>query len=165
MNLVKVYSTSVDNLKRTIVKFLRYGKSDVQTSMQAAPYGIDHNPIKDMIAIYGETAKNGDTVIVGYINKNAKAGEGELRLFSTDANGTEKMYLWLKANGTMELGGSADNVVKYTPLNSGLAAFQAQIQAQLVLIAAGIASAGGSYSPGTLNINISASKVAQLKTP
>jgi hypothetical protein len=164
MNLVKVYSTSVDSVKRRIVKFLRFGKSDVQTSMQAAPYGIDHNPIKDMIAIYGETAKNGDTVIVGYINKNAKAAEGELRLFSTDANGNEQTFIWLTSTGVLQLGGNADNVVKYTPLNSGLAAFQAQIQAQLVLIATGIASAGGTYTPGTLNINISSSKVTNLKT-
>jgi hypothetical protein len=162
MNLVSVLSTSVDSLKRTVVKFIRMGRDDVRTSLQGAPYGIDHNPIKDMIAIYGETSKNGQTVIVGYINQNAKAGVGELRLFSTDASGTEKMYVWLKANGTLELGGSADNVVKYAALNSALAALQTQIQTELGKIAI---ATSGAYVPGVLNINISASKVAQLKTP
>jgi hypothetical protein len=66
MNLIKIYSSTVDNLQRRVVKFLRFGKDDVRTSFQTGPYGIDHNPIKDMLAVYGETTKNGDTVIIGY---------------------------------------------------------------------------------------------------
>ena len=59
MNLVKVISSEIDNTKRRIVKFLRYGKSDVQTSFEAMPFGIDSSPTKDMIAIYAPTGENG----------------------------------------------------------------------------------------------------------
>ena len=118
MNLVKVISSEIDNTKRRIVKFLRYGKSDVQTSFEAMPFGIDSNPTKDLIAIYGATGENGKTVIVGYINKNQIADVGELRLFSTDSDNAEKFYIYLKNDGNCEIGGDADNMVRYSKLQS-----------------------------------------------
>ncbi len=72
MDLVKIISTEIDNLKRRVVKFFRMGKSDVRTSLEANAYGIDSNPIKDMIAIYSDTSLNGKTVILGYINTKRK---------------------------------------------------------------------------------------------
>jgi hypothetical protein len=118
-NFVKTISTELDNLQRRVVKFLRYGKSDVQTSLQVVPHGIDSNPVKDLIALYAETGEKGKTVIVGYLNKNVLAAIGETRLYSTDADGALKTFLWLKANGTMELGGSAKNLARFQELKSG----------------------------------------------
>lgn len=114
--LTKVISTEIDNLKRRVVKILRFGKSDVQTCIESLPYGIDSNPIKDMVAVYAETNEKGKVAIIGYFNKNQKAGVGELRLFSTDENGIEKFYTWLKSDGTMELGGNSNYAVKYNEL-------------------------------------------------
>lgn len=112
----KLISTSIDDLKRRVCKVLRFGNSDVQTALEVTAYGIDSNPIKDMIAIYGETSVKGQVVIIGYLNKNQKAEPGELRLFSTDANGAEKGYIWLKNDGIAEILGNSNFAVKYKEL-------------------------------------------------
>lgn len=164
MNAVKIISTELDNLARRLVKFLRFGRDDVQTSLQAGPYGTDSNPIKDMVAIYSETQEKGKTIIVGYINRNQMADAGENRIFSTDSSGNVKTFIWLKNDGTMLVGGDTDNMVRYIPLDSGLQALKDLIQTELTKIATGIAGAGGSYTPGTLSVDISGAKINEIKT-
>lgn len=117
MNLVKIISTEIKNLKR-VIKYLRFGKNDIQTSFEISPYGLDSNPIKDMIAIYSPTTDKGETAIIGYINKNQKANAGEFRTFATDDSGVEKFYTWLKKDGTMEIGGSSNFAVKFNELKT-----------------------------------------------
>lgn len=164
MNIVKVISTSYDNAKKRIVKFLRFGDKVVQTSIEANPYGVDSNPIKDMVAVYAETTGKGDTVIIGYLNKNLKADVGEFRTFSTDSNGNEKFYIWLKNNGDCEIGGNVDNMVRYQKLADGMLQFQNKLIVQLNLISTGIAAGGGSYVVGDVSIDISQSKINEIKT-
>lgn len=118
MNLVKVISTSWDDIGRTLVKVLRLGNKDIQTPLEATPYGTDSNPVKDMIAIYSQTQTKGDAVIIGYLNKNRLADIGEHRLFSTDSDGNLSTYVWLKNDNTMEIGGDTDNMVRYSELKS-----------------------------------------------
>ena len=67
LNVVKIISSEIEK-KRRFLKFLRFGKSDIQTAYEAMPPGVDAVPYKDMAAIYGKTASNGKTVIIGYIN-------------------------------------------------------------------------------------------------
>lgn len=117
INLVRIINTSVDDLGRRVVKFFRLGKT-VETALQAMPYGVDAQPIEDCIAVYSQTGIKGKSVIIGYINKNAIAGVGEHRLFSTDADGVVKFYLHLKNDGTCEIGGSADNMVRFSELET-----------------------------------------------
>lgn len=114
-NFVKILSSQLKNAVREI-KILRYGKSDVQTPSEILPYGLDSNPIKDMIAMYAPTDQKGETAIIGYINKNQKAGIGEFRTFCTDANGIEKFYTWMKVDGTFEIGGTTNWAVKFNEL-------------------------------------------------
>lgn len=118
MNIVTTDSTLVENLKR-IVKFLRFGKKDVQTSTQYTPHGIDSNPVKGMKAIYAETGEKGKTVIIGYLSKSVLAAVGETRIFSTDSNGALKAWTWYKADGTIEMLGSAKNMVRFQELETG----------------------------------------------
>ena len=118
INLIKVISSDFDDVKRRVVKLLRLGYSDVQTSDQANPHGIDSNPVKDMIAVYAETAQKGETVIIGYLNKDQLAEPGETRIYSTDANGVFKTSIWLKADGTIEVGGNTKNLVRYQELEA-----------------------------------------------
>lgn len=118
INLIKIISTEKDNLARLVVKFLRFGKGDVLTAKHSAPYGVDSNPIADMVAVYSTTKERGKGVVVGYINKNQLAEVGELRLFSTDSNGNEQFYTWLKNDGTMEIGGDTDNMVRFSELKT-----------------------------------------------
>lgn len=119
ISLVKVISSEIDGLKNRVVKFLRLGKYDFQTSAETGPYGIDSSPIKNMRAVYAETGSKGETVIVGYINKNQLAGTGEVRLYSTDENGTQKIYVWLKKNGQLELGGNTKHMTRFEELETG----------------------------------------------
>ena len=119
MNFVKVISSELDKVKRRIIKVLRFGRSDVRTSLEASPHGIDSVPVKDLIAIYSETGQDGDTVIIGYLNKNRLAEVGENRLFSTDENGVLSTFIWLKNDGTMEVGGDTDFMVRFSELETG----------------------------------------------
>lgn len=165
MNLSKVISSEFDNLKKRLVKVLRFGKDDVQTAQEAAPFGTDSNPIKDMIAVYMPTSERGKNVIVGYLNKNQLAEVGEHRIYSTDSGGELKAYVWLKNDGNIELLGTGDNLVKYSPLNQELQEFKTAIQAELVKIQAGLTGVGGAYAPGSLTVNISDAKIEKIKVP
>lgn len=164
MQTLKVILSNLDSLGRRLVKAYRYGSIDVQTPLQASPYGLDSAPIKDMVAVYSKTDNDDTNVVLGYFNKNLLAQEGEVRLFSTDSNGSLKTYVWVKNDGNIQLGGSADNAVRYSKLNMGLQQFKVDMQAELVKIAAGIVAGGGTYTPATLNIDVSASKINTIKT-
>lgn len=163
LNLVKVISTAIVKAQR-IVKVLRYGTNDIQTASAVAPYGVDSNPISGMIAVYAPTVDIAKKVIIGYINKNALADVGEYRTFATDADGNVQFYTWLKKDGTYEIGGAADNAVRYSKLNDGLQSAAGDINTELGKIAAAISSLGGTYTLTPLNLDISASKINEVKT-
>jgi len=119
MILSKVISTEIGKLSSRIVKILVKGRSDVRTAREAAPYGIDSNPISGMRAIYSATEVAGKAVIIGYLNDQQIADAGEFRIYSTDAEGNLKIYTWLKNDGTIELGGSAKNLARFQELQQG----------------------------------------------
>lgn len=149
---------------RRIIKFIRYGKDDVQEAEQIAPHGIDSHPIKDMVAIYADTTTLGEPVLIGYINEDQLAEMGETRLYSTNANGELQSWIWLKNNGTIEFLGNAHNLVRYLPLSSSLNALTISINTELGKIAAAIGTLGGAYVPGAVSINIADAKIEELKT-
>jgi len=190
MNIItRVVSTSFDDLKRRIIKLTRFGKNDVKSAFECAPYGTDTNPIKNMVAIYSETAEKGRKVIIGYINPNQLADVGEHRIYSTDAAGNLKAFLWLKKDGTFQLGGidgvdggseiviefkgdgtialggDADNLVRYGPLADALSNEKTGLQAELIKIQTAITGLGGAYVPGTITIDISGAKINEIKSP
>lgn len=117
MNIVKVISTKLSDAVR-FIKFTRFGRSDVKENREAAPYGLDSNPVKDTVAVYSSTTTNGQSVVIGYVNRNQKADVGEFRTYATDSDGNEVFYTWMKNNGTMEIGGDADNMVRFSELQS-----------------------------------------------
>lgn len=164
MQLVQILSSAFDELQRRIPKFKRFGNADVQTSFEASPYGIDSNPIKGMVAVYSETSEKGKTVLVGYINKDQLAGPGETRLFSTDDAGVLKTYCWLKNDGTIELGGSVDNLVRFIPLQTAINSLQTQLNAELTKIQIAISALGGTYAIEPIEVDISESKIEEIKT-
>lgn len=117
MQVVKVISTSLKSAKR-LIKFLRYGRADVKENMECSPYGLDSNPIKDTRAVYTQTTSASQSVVIGYVNTMQKADVGEFRTFATNANGVEVFYTWMKADGSMEIGGDSDNMVRFSPLEA-----------------------------------------------
>jgi hypothetical protein len=116
--LVKTFSTAVDSLNRRVQKALRNGRSDVVTAPVAGPYGIDSNAVADMIAVYADTAMKGQSVIIGYINKNALAEVGGVRLYSTDSAGAEQFYVYLRSSGALELGGTDRHLARFEELET-----------------------------------------------
>lgn len=163
-NIVKVISTSVKK-SRLYIKFFRKGKSDVQEVPQVAPFGIDSNPIKDSIALYSKTLQNGEAVVIGYIPIKSLADVGELRLFSTNADGFEQTYTLFKNDGNIELNGNTKNLVRFQDLETGLNSYSSNVGVELGKIAAAInAIAPGSYTPITPSFNISTAKIDNIKT-
>lgn len=157
--------TTFDKARRRIIKVLRFGLSDVKTALEASPFGIDSSPIPGMIAIYAETNDKGKNTIIGYLNKNQLSETGEMRIFSTDALGILKFYIWLKNDGTCQLGGVVDNAVRFTPLDAATDKFAQDINTELTKIQTAITGLGGAYSRLPISINIDAAKIEQITTP
>lgn len=118
INFTRILSTAI-KAGRNLAKFRLFGPDDVREKPIAAPYGVDGNPIKKMVGIYAKTGEDGKGVLLGFIQENALADPGELRLFATDENGVEKAFIWLTNSGTIELNGNADNLVRYSKLKQG----------------------------------------------
>ena len=165
MNLVRTISTSISDVKGRIVKFLRYGLDDVQTSDEISPYGLDSNPIAGMIAIYAKTEEKGATVIIGYILENQKALPGEFRTYSTDKDGVEKFYTWLKNDGTYEVGGNDDFLVRYNELAAGFNQLKSDFNTFAAAYTPGSPSTVG--TPPTVlqsTASIAGAKISKIKT-
>lgn len=126
-SLVKVVSSAVDNLKRLTVKFFANGPLDIRESVQAAPFGIDSNPIKDMVAIQAETPERGKNYVIGYLNKEVLSQPGETRLFSVNSSGQLQAWLWLRNDGSIEILGTDDNLMKYAQAASTIKEIQQDI--------------------------------------
>lgn len=75
--------------------------SDNRSTRQAAPYGVDSNPIAGMVAVYSETTEKGKPVIIGYLNKNQISQPGETRFFATDNNGVVLGSVYFKGDGSI----------------------------------------------------------------
>lgn len=118
ITVVKMISNSYDSLGRLISKFQRMGKADIQEVITVGPFGVDSRAIKDMVAIHAQTGVSGESVVIGFINKDCIAAIGENRIFSTDENGVLSTYIHLKNDQTMEVGGNTDFMVRYSALEN-----------------------------------------------
>lgn len=160
-SLSKVISSIVEQGRR-ILKVREYG---VKTAFESAPFGDDSNPLADMTAIYAHTSENGEAVVIGYINENQIAQPGEKRLYSLNAAGQVQTYVYLKADGVLELGGAAKSAIRYEDLDSSLQNLVTLINAELAKIQTGIIAAGGTYPKQDVSIDTSAAKVDNVKLP
>ena len=143
------------------IKILQFG---AKTADACASFGDDSSPLKDMIAIYAETSNISEPIIIGYLNKNQIALPGEKRIFSLKSDGDLSTFIHLKADGTMEIGGGDDNIIRYTPLNLAISKTDANINIELGKIATAITSIGGAYVPNSINTDISNAKIQEIQT-
>jgi len=165
LGLIKIISTEFDKLKRLVPKFLYRGNKDLQTAIQIAPYGIDSNPIKDMVAVMGETNQDGSTVVIGYLNKNCLAAPGEVRLFATNAQGVLQTYVWLKTDGKVHIAGDVDNAVRWRELNISLQNEVTALNAELTKIATALNGIiPGIYPMVPVQVNIDSAKINEIRT-
>lgn len=147
-----------------IIKVLSAGFSSARTGVMVHSFGEDSNPVL-WKPIYAKTANESQPVIIGFVNPSpVNLNKGEKIIFSTDAEGKESFLIKLTNDKKLELGGNSDNAVRYTPLNSGIQQLNIDIQAELVKISTAITALGGAYIPGVLSVDISDSKIDEIKT-
>ena len=177
-SLVKTLSTSLDKLKRLVVKFQRYGLNDIQTSNCAQPFGLDGNPVKDMVAVYSQTDEIGKTVIIGYFNPDSLAEIGGNRLYSTDDKGKLKGLIYMRSSGVAEINGDTDNMVRFSKLEAGFNELKSDINSLITAYNGHIhittATVGPTPTPGVITptpssgtpsvASIAAAKIDNVKT-
>lgn len=171
ISLSKYFSSLIDSTGRRVLKVLN-GFYGAATADHSAPFGDDSCPVRGMDALYATTGSDELPVVIGYINFNQIAGEGEKRLFSLkkidniDGSITyvESFYTWHKNDGTYELGGNIDNAVRYLPLSNALSSEKDAINDELTKIQAAISALGGTYARAPVTIDINAAKINEIKT-
>ena len=143
----------VDGFRR--IKIQRLGKSDIQTAYQANPAGIDSQAIANMKAIHAPTSEKGESVVIGYLNKELAAADGEIRVFSIDSNGALQAYLFARNDGNLEVNGDADNMVRFSELETAYNQlkddFDALVQTFNTHIHTTTATIGSSATPGVIS--------------
>lgn len=140
------------------IKILRFGKNDVQTADNVLPYGVDSKPIKNVRAVHSDTSNDAESVVLGYLLKSEHTEEGEIRVYSTDTQGVESFFIMLKKDGTCEIGGGADFLVKYNELNTDLGSFITSLNSKLTTAFTGV---GGSWTG--ISIDISSAKNTNVR--
>lgn len=156
MTLIQVIETDLDDAGSRVVKFYKFGKN-VHSAKQAAPFGVDSNPIEGMIAIHTNTSVDGKPAVIGYINPDQVAEVGEMRIFSTDSDGELQTYIHLKNDGTMEIGGNTKHMTRFEELKVGFDQLRTDFNAHV--------HAGNGVPPTTPSTaSIDDSKIDEIKT-
>lgn len=116
-------------------------------------------------------------VIIAALNYQVPlpSSPGESKLYSTDGDGAEQATLKCKPDGTIEINGDADNAVSYQDLKDALDNFKTSIDDAIsgsitahthggVTVGAGTTAVGSGTAP-TVSVDITASKVDEVKLP
>lgn len=174
MQRIKTISSELNKFGQRVVKFIGLGKNDTKTAVQISPPGTDAPPIKGMVAVYSRTASKDGAVVVGYLLKDLVAKPGEHRTFSTNTDGELKFYIWQKDDGTCELGGDADNLLRFSKTKEVVDEIQNDIAAlkQVFQTWAPVANDGGAalkaaaaaWMGQPLQKNIDDAKIEEIKT-
>ena len=149
-----VDSTTTEDGMR-MIKVDQFGAKE---PYECSPYGFDSNPVKDMTAIYADTSENGEPIIIGYVNENQLADVGELRLYNSN-----KGYIWLKKDDTIELNGNSRTIVAFIDLKTELENTINKLNVELTKIQTAITALGGSYVQVNVEVNIDSSEVKDVK--
>ena len=170
MKVVSVISTRFNDLGQMLTKLLKSGRNDVQEVITASVPGVDSVPTKDTRALYETTDISGENFVIGFLVKDRKAKEGEIRLFATDAQTAEQIYLWLKNNGEIHFGGNAGNLTRYQELETAFNELKSKVNALITNYNTHIhATPAGASSAITTpaqqsTADITGAKINQLKT-
>ena len=149
-----VDSTTTEDGMR-MIKVDQFGAKE---PYECAPFGFDSNPVKDMTAVYADTSENGEPVIIGYINENQLSDIGELRLYNSN-----KGYVWLKKDDTIELNGNSRTIVAFIDLKTELENTINKLNVELTKIQTSITALGGAYAQVNVEVNIDNSEVKDVK--
>jgi len=155
----KLKSSSIEQGKR-ILKVFQFG---AKTAKEVSPFGFDGCAPENWTAIYGETSNKGESVVIGYINKNQLAEVGGSRMYALGSSGEVVGYVYARASGVLELNGSEFSGVRFQNLVQAINAQNVLINAELAKVAVSIAALGGSYAPGAVITNLASSESSTVK--
>lgn len=111
--------TRVKQAATEFIKVLRLGKNDVQTSLYVFPFGFSGKAVNETLAVHAKTMQKGDSVVVGYVlEKDETTNVGESRLYSTDSDGNVVAEIICRNDGTAEILGNDDNMVRFSELKT-----------------------------------------------
>lgn len=139
--VVSYVLSTIDGEKAAEVKLSVDSGSNV-TAEQFAPIGDDGRPLAGDIAITMSYA--GREHIVGYVDpKNeGQAASGEKRFYARNASGAVVCSVWLKSDGSLELGsGPTDSVAVSSKTQQAIDAIYTALDA--FAVAAPVATDGG----------------------
>ena len=130
INIAKKVESIFDKGRRFIKSVVR-GQNDTQTASEVAPFGIDGIAPNNWRALFMQTEDQSEKVVVGYINLGQLESltEGESRLYSTDPDGALSIAIYLRGDGTMEVGGDTDFMVRYNALETAFNELKADFNA------------------------------------
>jgi hypothetical protein len=116
-NLAKIVSSKVQEGLR-LVKSLVQGSNDSREAYLVQPFGEDSAPDENsgLIGLYAYTGHNGEPVLIGYVYGDSKVKSGEKRLFSTDGQGSEQMFIYFTQEAELHLGGDKDFVTRFNEM-------------------------------------------------
>ncbi len=120
MNVVNTLDNFIQRGLR-FVKSKRFGSNDPINTYQASDFGTDFSIPNGWRAIYSDTSNRSEPVIIGFISPIVDNGlnVGDKKLFSTNSAGdTISYHINLRNDGTIEIGGTADNAVGYNSLKT-----------------------------------------------
>lgn len=128
----KVTESVVKGVRR-FTKFIGMGKFDTKEHRVISSWGEESVPIKDSVAIWAHSSVSGESVVIGYINKNAVSSmsAGEKRIFSTNSSGEEQIQIYLRDDAKIELGGNSDNLVSFTDLKTAFDQLKSEVNAMV----------------------------------
>lgn len=176
IKIVKTISFAFEKARRRI-KVLVRGKSDVQTDNEGMPFGVDSIPPVGWRAIHLETGEKGKTIVIGYINELQLEGlvSGEFRIYSLDPDGVLSTSIFLRGDGTMEVGGDVDFMVRFNALKTAFDELKSDVNSHI----SNWNSFAGAYVPGSPTVtglpptatssgsssaDIDPAKIAEIKT-
>lgn len=167
-----VISTLLDAGIRT-VKSLVYGSNGRNTQLEAMPFGTDAVPIENYRAIVVQSQTREKRFVLGYVNKSQEASPGDHRIYSLTSEGLLATSIWLKSDGTIEVGGDTDFMVRYSVLEAAFnelrSDFNSLVSTYNSHTHAGVSPGGGTTAPTTSSgssssADISGAKIDEIKT-
>jgi len=172
----EVISTEIKKGLR-FIKGLFLGATGVRISSESMPFGDDSVAPKGFRALRVNVGHVDDSVIIGYINKNQLDSlvAGEKRIYSVDSDGALSTDIILKGDGTMEIGGNVDFMVRYSALEDAFNTlkddFNSHVHNGVIVSVSGgsgalaVGVSGSSNDPvNSSAADITPAKIAEIKT-
>lgn len=160
MITLSLFKSAVIESGRRILKVAQFG---AKTAYECAPFGVDSQPLEGATAVFAETSNRAEPVILGYIQRNQQAKAGETRFFALDGDGNTVTELYLGDDGVLTISKGIESAVQFEPLDNGLQASIALLNAELTKIQTGLVAVGGVYAKQDVTLNISQAEQANVK--